>query len=178
MVSATDANRWWVYRSKSSLSTKGEIGTHQLYCAVFASARKGVIWPDFVAAIRASDSACAITPSVSQITRYLVKARRGGGDVAGVGASRKRCAAIQPGKARTSLICFASAVSHGKFCSLIAARKSVSIDRRGDMRIHMPETLAHIGQRHARRKEVRSVGVAERMYGHTALITIQLCSPC
>src|SRR3954451_12001164 len=91
-------------RSKSSLSMKGEIVTHQLYCAVLESAARDAIRPELAAAARASCSACAVAPSVSQMTRYVAKARRGGGEVAGVGARRTVWAAIQPGKASTSPI--------------------------------------------------------------------------
>src|SRR5262245_3317475 len=90
---------------------KGEVVTHQLDWAVAASIAGDLIRPAFAAAVRASCNACAFVPSVSQITRYLVKGSRCGGEVAGVGAWRKRCAAIQPGKASTSLINFESAAS-------------------------------------------------------------------
>src|SRR5207253_10409312 len=36
-------------------------------------------------------------------------------------------------------------------------------NRGSDMGIDMPEALAHVGQRHACRKQVRAVGVAERV---------------
>src|SRR5712671_1602225 len=107
-------------RSKSSLLMKGEMVTHQLDCAVAELA--GSAFSFDLAAVSASCRACALAPSVSQITKYLVKASRGGGDVEGVGAWRKRCAAIQPGKASTSRTRLASSAS--KSASLIPATGS------------------------------------------------------
>src|SRR5450432_417024 len=90
---------------------KGEVGTHQLDCAVAASAAGTAICPDLVAAVNTSCRLCAVLPSVSQITRYLGKARRCGAAPGGGVAKRKRCAAIQPGNPSTSLTRLASAAS-------------------------------------------------------------------
>src|ERR1700731_5336328 len=85
------------YRSKSSLVMKGEVVTHQLDCAAAASAVSALTCPALVAAVSASCRPCALPPSVSQITMYLVKATPGG-PARGCGVTRrKRCAAIQPG---------------------------------------------------------------------------------
>src|SRR6185295_16369837 len=73
-VNVPDAGgRWPSYRWKSSLSMKGEVVTHQLDCAVACLTASGFTPPSFVAAIRASCSIWALRPSVSQMTRYLVK---------------------------------------------------------------------------------------------------------
>src|SRR6266566_9960754 len=90
---------------------KGDVVTHQLDCVVAASAASAVTRPALVAAVRASCRPCASLPSVSQITRYLGKARLVGRALGGGVAKRNGCAAIQPGNARTSLTRFASVAS-------------------------------------------------------------------
>src|ERR1700676_1811121 len=101
-----------LYRSKSSLVIKGEVVTHQLDCAAAPSAARALTRPAVVAAVRASCGPCALLPSVSQITMYLVKVTPGG-PVRGCGVTRrKRCAAIQPGNASTSPTCPESAASN------------------------------------------------------------------
>jgi hypothetical protein len=63
------------YRWKSSLVMKGDVVTRQFDCAVAGSAASALTSPAFVAAMSVFCSSCAWLPSVSQITRYLVKAR-------------------------------------------------------------------------------------------------------
>src|SRR5260370_18901885 len=63
------------YRWKSSLVMKGEVVTHQLDCAVAGSAASALTSPAFVAAMSVFCHSFAWLPSVSQIIRYLVKAR-------------------------------------------------------------------------------------------------------
>ena len=90
---------------------KGEVVTHQLDCAVAGSVESTSTSPAFVAAMSVFCSSCAWVPSVSQITRYLVKERLVGRALGGGVAKRNGCAAIHPDKANTSLTRFASAVS-------------------------------------------------------------------
>src|SRR5258707_13149072 len=94
---------------------KGEVVTHQLDCAVAASAASAVTCPALVAAVRASCKPCASLPSVSQITRYLVKSRRGGAAPAGSVARWKSLAALQPGNPSTSLTRLESATSKSAY---------------------------------------------------------------
>src|SRR5438445_11413644 len=91
------------YRWKSSLVMKGDVVTHQLDCSVAGSAASALTSPAFVAAMSVFCSSCAWLPSVSQITRYLVKARPVARALGGRVAKRNGWAAIQPDNARTAL---------------------------------------------------------------------------
>src|SRR5262249_59123564 len=99
------------YRWKSSLVIKGEVVTHQLDCAVAGSAASVLITLAFVAAVSVFFSSLALLPSVSQITRYFVKARIVERALGGGGAERNGWSAIQPGHARTSMARFENAAS-------------------------------------------------------------------
>src|SRR5258707_1662216 len=91
------------YRWKSSLVMKGEVVTHQLDCAVAGSAASALTSPAFVAAMSVFCSSCAWLPSVSQITRYLGKARLVGRAPGGGVWKWNGSVGLQPHKSSPSL---------------------------------------------------------------------------